>query len=90
MKHFIDVEVPSKMSRKLEKITCDICGDTLSNDLRPEIDEITIASRKGYSFPEGGCVDYIEYDICRKCFERYIVKPLTALGAKPREYDSDF
>lgn len=70
----------------IESITCDICkkvyegDDWERNDL--ECLETEVRMKTGYNFPEGGCGEEINYDICPLCFEDKLIPALKTMGAE--------
>lgn len=87
MKHFKKIE-EIKTINKLEKITCDICGQ----EFKPEVgdkegityDLVEFSHTKGYVYESYG--DFydgranLELDICGKCFKEKIKPFLRSLG----------
>ena len=51
---------------------------------------VTISKEEGSVFPEGGCLDVHEYDICVPCFDSKIVPLLDSLDAEPTFREIDF
>lgn len=88
MKHYVDVEIPAKISKRLVKTTCDICTKKIEEELYT-VDEVTIEYKTGSSYPEGGSGDEIGVDMCGKCFNNKLIPWLKEQGANPttREWD---
>jgi hypothetical protein len=63
------------------KITCDICGNEISNDRRSYYrDECTIMHEYGTEYSDGSDLLQFKPDICTSCFEKHIIPFLKDLG----------
>lgn len=80
------------------EIQCDICGKIAphSNDEyawgKDYYDRIgtVVSCSNGYSYPEGGTITKIKFDICPECFKGHIIPFMATLGAVPRKEESDW
>jgi hypothetical protein len=89
MRHYKKETIPEHIEEKLTHITCDICGDEIKSKqfdaTRTEVEMWT-----GSSYPEGGCGERIQYDICGDCFKGELIPWLESKGAKREWEEWDF
>lgn len=85
MRIYKTVEVPAKTEERLEKTTCDLCGNEIPAKSSYDVSEITIRHKTGSNYPEGGSgVDY-EVDMCLACWKDKLLPWLATFGAKLAE-----
>ena len=79
MKHYDSVIVPETTRLKLQKITCDMCGDEIKKGRFSE-EEVTIQHKTGKSYPEGGSGEITGIDMCPECFVNKLTSWLESQG----------
>jgi len=84
MKKYKTVVVPERAERRVDCVICDLCGD----EVDPEEGmggenalEINVNMTTGINYPDGGLGNFIEWDICPKCFEDKLVPWFESQGA---------
>jgi len=83
------IQVPAS-ERVAFHYVCDKCNKPCRGDeptVNYEVAGVEIHVDSGESYPDGACVDRIEFDCCSACFTEHVIPALEALGFKPREED---
>jgi hypothetical protein len=83
MKHISTVSVPATTETVVDKITCDLCSETIASR-SCEVDDVTITYANGSNYPEGSIGEDIFFDLCGKCFTDKLVPWMKAQGAEPQ------
>ena len=82
---------PAKTYQVVDDVRCDVCGELIPNRGMGEFDEVEIARKTGYSFPEGGNHTRVEVDMCPHCFREKLVPWLKGFGRfSPTEEEVDW
>lgn len=76
-------------------VRCDLCkrefqGRKWGKTSCYEVFETTVEFREGTSYPEGGCAERIEFDICPECFAQRLIPMLEKMGATPSVIEEDY
>jgi hypothetical protein len=90
MKHMESVTIPAREEKRLDFITCDMCGERIESGDAYEVNEVEIRHKTGYSYPEGGSGQEVLVDLCAKCFDDKLVPWLRSQGVNPRVEDWDW
>lgn len=85
------MKTTKKQKRTIEEaitvaVNCDSCGEVIPDERSHRVCEVTVEFREGSSFPEGGDVDHVEVDCCKKCFREKVLP----LFKQWHEYNSDY
>lgn len=73
-----------------DETLCDICKNSVESGGNWSNDEITIESKEGYSFPEGGSAEYKFVDMCKTCFDNKLIPWLKSQGAEIQTRETDW
>ena len=92
MHHYKEVEIPAKpaiIEERLEKVTCDICKNTIHEHCY-NVDKVEIEREEGTRHPEGASIERTSFDCCGNCFDAHIVPLFKSFGAEPRIEDENW
>lgn len=79
----------------LIEIRCDLCGchgrgaNRWRTDDSSEVKYTTVQMEDGYRYPEGGCVEITDFDICTDCFRDKLIPWMKEQGAEPQIREED-
>jgi hypothetical protein len=73
MKHIKTVDIPASKKEMVDFTTCDFCGERLKR-VSYYVNEVTITSRTGESYPEGATITEKSVDMCVDCFNIHFTK----------------
>ena len=100
MKHMKPVEIPARKEMRIEKVTCDLCGNDIKKyafdldeaELRMRVRAIDISIRHnvGPCFPEGASITETSADICGECFTAKLVPWLESQGVVMQVREPDY
>ena len=94
MKIYKEKVIPESTKKVLSRILCDICKKDYMQQYSNSgysIYDITVESKIGESYPEGGNSITLEFDICLECFgEKLLPLMKKEFGCEPRVVDSDW
>jgi hypothetical protein len=90
-------QVKTESRSVLVEHTCDLCGRPAdvrrgwaSDSYTVDDATVTCVAKSGESYPEGGNVKSLTFDICPTCFRTVLVPFLESKGAKPSTEEADF
>ena len=89
MKTYVTITIPERKEKRLDKTTCDICGEEIKQK-NFSADEIIVMRNDGYNYPEGGWGVKSFYDICLECWTNKLVPFFDSLGATSRQEEWDW
>ena len=89
MKHYKQQDVPATTTKVLDRTTCDLCGDDITNHPH-NIDEVEITRREGSHYPGTGSGETTRVDMCGQCFEGKLAPWLISQGAVVTTEEYDF
>lgn len=84
------IQVPATTKKVIDFTQCELCLKTTKNaenwDSKSSYDiaETIITLREGRSFPEGGSIESIIFDICTDCFKTKLMPWFVTQGAQAR------
>ena len=89
--------VPATETTRVVGMKCDVCGETTnSREHWPNAEhsdtsyggtKVEVSASDESCYPEGGEKSAEKWDLCPRCFDSLIRKPLIALGAQPRKVE---
>lgn len=82
-KLYEDEQIPAHTRKKEVGIKCDMCREEYFGgykEHRYDAIETTVAIKEGQSYPEGGCGDQLNLDICPNCFNGRLIPWLESQG----------
>ncbi len=100
MRRFATKTRPESKYEECVEILCDLCGraarrpdghdGNVWGKTQFDVEAVSIGSRRGESYPEGGSTKTKSFDVCVSCFDEKIVPFMASLGAKPTTTESDW
>jgi hypothetical protein len=67
----------------VDKTFCDWCKEEIIRETIYQVKDVSLHSREGYMYPEGGNVQRFDFDLCVECFHRRLVPLLKENGVNP-------
>lgn len=89
-KHYKEITLPPKTTKRLERITCDICSQEIKRKNCWDVMETEVRYKTGNSYPQGGSGEETTWDICQQCFTDKIIPWLESQGAIGTTKDWDW
>ena len=89
MKTYKTVTRPAREEITVDKTICDLCQNEIPRPGWCEVNIVTIQSRTGRQYPEGGSGEEINVDMCQECFSSKLTPWLQSQGVqmKLEEWD---
>jgi hypothetical protein len=89
VQHKSIVDVPATKREVVARVTCDLCNAEIKN-YSNVVNEVTVSSRQGDSWPSGGSGQTEFVDMCKDCFQSKLKAWLQSQGVKLQRSDWDY
>ena len=104
MKHTKKIVIPAKpetTKEVIDKVTCDLCSEERAeSDNWPKsqnhncnghnVRETTVGYEYGMTYPEGGRIEVLSFDICPSCFINKLIPWVEQQGGKVSTKEIDY